>query len=303
MQKLDWEFIESRSGGYQRASYRGLVIEALQDCDASNPFESWDCEPPTLVYSGGRNGSRSDYSDGACETALDSIPDGKFRRHWRAIAEALDLKPEELHAEAIEEQKDYGGALTDIKRELAERALEELKPSAYSGNASDYLEALAALWRIAGREAVTWASSGYSQGDYASGLSVATPEWEEKTGAPRSSHKSQLEYAGKLWGYWAWGAVYGYVIKGPDGADLTDSARIGDSVWGFYGSDHGESGLEEQACDMADSIVDGARKARLDRLRSLITNRVPLHRRAFVLASTAPDLAPLFGKESAHVIA
>ena len=93
MQKLDWEFIESRSGGYQRASYRGLVIEARQDCDASNPFESWDCEPPTLVYSGGRNGSRSDYSDGACETALDSIPDGKFRRHWRAIAEALDLKP------------------------------------------------------------------------------------------------------------------------------------------------------------------------------------------------------------------
>jgi len=300
---LDWEFIANGGtygAGYQRADYCGLVIEAHQDTDARNPFTEYDCEPPTLVYFG--RSDRNDYADGACEGVLDSaiIPDGKFRRHWRAIAKALDVDADALHAEAIESQRDYGGGLTDIKRELCERALEELKPSHYSGNAGDYLEALASLWAIAGREAVTWTSSGYSQGDYADGLSVATAEWEKLTCAPRDAHKRLLEAAGELWGAWAWGDCYGFVIKGPDGADLEDSAFVGDSVWGYYGSEHDESGLEESAIESADSLLASVREKREARLRELIRNRVPLDRRARELASVAPDLAPLFGKESGN---
>jgi hypothetical protein len=55
-----------------------------------------------------------------------------------------------------------------------------------------------------------------------------------------------------LYGDWAWGNVYGYTIHAPvfdDEGEIEDWTELDDSCWGFYGDDHHDSGLEEQALD------------------------------------------------------
>lgn len=257
------------------ASYRGLTIYAVQDSDAENPFEAWEGEPPTLVYQGRREGF-SDYSDGALAAPLGAMNDRKIARNWRLIAHALGLTPAAVRQEIKERRADYGETAADTRRELFAVTLDDMR----HGNGSDYLEALATLWRIAGCAAETWASNGYSQGAWASGLSVATPEWAKKVGAPRSSHAEQCRAAGKLWGAWAWGDVYGYII-----ADDSDDHL--DACWGFYGSDFVESGLEEAAKEAADSIIAHRAKARQNKAAELIRARVPLALRPAILDAAA----------------
>lgn len=254
------------------ASYRGLTIYAVQDSDAENPFEAWEGVPPTLVYHGRRDGF-SDYSDGALAAPFGAMNDRKIARNWRLIAHALDLSPAAVRQEIAERRADYGDTADATRRELFDEALNDMR----HGNGSDYLESLATLWRIAGCSAATWASRGYSQGDGAEGLSVATPEWVKQTGAPKSSHESQCRAAGKLWGAWAWGDVYGYVV-----ADSYDDNI--ESCWGFYGSDFVESGLEEATKAAADSLIRARAKARQNKAAELIRARVPLNLRPDILA-------------------
>lgn len=287
MAKLSWDYVESRAGGYQVAKYRGLVIEAHNDTDARNPFEDFDGEPDLVVLYDRR---MTEYGNGSPLDPLSAFDDARLRRHLKAIASAVDLSPAELDREARETQKDYGGGLTDIKREAIGEALSDMSDS-------DRLEACAKLWTIAGHEALCTSTRGYSQGDYAESLLVATPEWAAKVGAPRDSHARQLEAAAKLYGAWARGDCYGYVIKAPDGSDLD---VMGDSCWGFYGSEHDESGLDEMAMDAADCLIDGATKARGDRLKELIRNRVPLALRPALLREAAEELAALWDKDSGN---
>lgn len=286
MPKLNWQYVEKRNApGFERARYRGLVIHAEQDCDAGNPFEQWDCEPDLVVLYDRR---LTEYGDGSPLNPLSALSDSKLRRHLRAAAKAVDLCPAELDRNAREAQRDYGGGLTEHKREAIAEALSDMGDS-------DRLEACAALWAIAGREALCTSSRGYSQGDYCELLLVASEQWEKKTGAPRDSHARQLEAAAKLYGYWAWGECYGYVIKAPDGSDLD---VMGDSCWGFYGSNHDESGLDDMAINAADCLIDSARKARGDKLKELSRNRVPLALRAQLLRDAAGELAGLWDKDS-----
>lgn len=275
---LAWEYQDHSSRPEYRATYRGFVIRAVQDQSPENPFGAWDCEPPTLIYRG-RDGF-DDYSGDTVADPLAAMSDGIISRHWRAIAKALDLKEEEHDSQVKEAVADIrAGAAAylsppktrtaPVRRELFEEALEDAK----HGNGSDYLETLAALWRISGAVAETWASNGYSQGDWAEGLSVATPEWAAKVGAPRSTHSDQCKYAGKLYGYWAWGDVYGFII----GEDDDD----GDSCWGFYGDDFRESGLEEAARGSVDAVIRN--RKRQAKAADLIKARVPLHLRPALL--------------------
>ncbi len=255
-------------------SYGALTIKAVRDDSPQNPFEDWDCEPPLLVW---YDGSLTEYGDGICEP-LAALSDWHISRRWRDIAAALDIKPETVEAEARDRAK--GERMADFRRDYFESALGEMRPSRYGGSGADYLSALAKLWEIAGVVALDSCSRGYSQGDYADVLAVALPAWADKVGAPRESHARQLESAVKLYGAWAWGDVYGYVIEGPDGETL-------DSCWGYYGSDHDESGLAEAAESAADYIYSAARKRKGERLKELIRNRVPVALRPALLAEAA----------------
>ncbi len=83
-----------------------------------------------------------------------------------------------------------------------------------------------------------------------------------------------LSSACKLYGDWAFGDVYGYRIE-----------ELEESCYGFYGIDHVESGLLEYAKNAIDSHISYTRKRRLNKVKELIKNHVPLGMRPTILAS------------------
>lgn len=97
--------------------------------------------------------------------------------------------------------------------------------------------------------------------------------------------KSDYEYEriadAKLWGAWAWGDVYGFVIESADGTELPGDCL--DSCWGFYGDDFNWSGLAEAAAESLAYIRKERRERRFAKMKELIRARVPLAIRAAIL--------------------
>jgi hypothetical protein len=262
----------SRSGTYQ-ASHAGLTIKAVQDSDSGCPWLEWDGNTPCIALS---DNSFSDYGKDAGFDLLNPfyspiMTDSILRRHMGALAKAVGWTSTVLHQEALE----YGFSnITEAKRDILADAL------AANFTKSDQLEALADIYQAIGFPAACMSSSGYSQGDYAELLFVATPQFIKAMGAPSIKDKAywskDMEGARKLWSAWAWGDVYGFVIE-KDGEHL-------DSCFGFYGQDFEFSGLADAALESAENIIFCSKKRRQSRLAELIKNRVPLALRAAILA-------------------
>lgn len=219
--------------------YRDHKIEIHRDFDPMNPFEEWDCEVPILVaYLDRAQYSLKSYG---VDESLPHLDRMVVAAHWRDMLNEMGLR------------SDWQGLLSFARGdarygrwgEPLDRLLAYEFEDHFNGlNVEGKLELLERVYGWMGITAVLGSTTGYCQGDYAEVLAVATPEWIEKTGAPSESHKAQCEGAIKLYGYWAWGNVYGYVIDGD-----------GDSCWGFYGDDHEESGLLEQAQNAIDCAI------------------------------------------------
>lgn len=281
--ELDFESNDSAypHGAIYSAEWHGFTVNIYQDSSPECPWTAWDCEPPLLAYSDRRLTEYGDASE--LHSPLSHISDGKLQRHQRAICDILDMDWTQFHSDALESQRDYGGSLVDIKREALEEALNDKQPDNYGGNASDYFDVLQRLWELAGYEAIDTSSHGYTQSCYADLLIVATPDWIKQTGAPRDSHRRQLESAAKLWSYWAWGNVYGYEIEDSDGEHV-------DSCWGFYSDDidgqgFHDSGMADYCLNALQHEIDTRRKARQSKLGELIRANVPLAVRADILAT------------------
>lgn len=267
------QFSYDNRAEYETATYRGFTIKAMRDTDAQNPFTDWDCEPPLATY---YDRSLTEYDDcGGMLDPLSGLSDSWINRRWQEAAKAIGCDLAAMVADVAD--RSQGERVADVRRDYLETALSDAQPSRYGGNAGDYFESVAALWAMRGVVAVTGYSTGYCQGHYADVLCVVTPAWAKKIGAPRASHKRQADYAIKLYGYWAWGDCYGWEIVSPDGDEL-------DSVWGYYGGDHEESGLAETVREHVDHIISAARKAKADKLKELIRNRVPVALRPALLA-------------------
>lgn len=277
MPKLSFEYDDK--SGESVAHYRGLKIRAANDSDASNPWESDDGLSPLLAYSD----SWLDYTgvdDIESPLTAEHFSDYRLGRDWRKLCSALDCDAAELEREAKESQRGYGGRLADIRRELLERELSDKRPSGGRSwsSACDYLDSLESLWQMAGVAALDFQRNGYSQGDSVRGLLVATPRWRAAMGIkPAADMAADLNGQADLFGQWAFGDCYGWIIEDSDGETL-------DSCWGFYGSDFDKSGLAESALEVAESILASARKRRCGRLAELIRNRVPLGARPALLA-------------------
>lgn len=71
------------------------------------------------------------------------------------------------------------------------------------------------------------------------------------------------------------GNVYGYTIDGDDWED---------SLWGFYGYNHEESGLLYEAQSTIDYHIEQQANKRYNRLKEFIRNNVPFHVRQTQLA-------------------
>lgn len=280
----------SQSGEYE-AEYKGLMIKAVNDPHAGNPWDDWDGSTP-LVVSYGRDSLRS-YSREAGFDLLKpfrshGIPDALLRRHMPAICAAfsefdvyscfIGSKVASFSDWLASETKDRtlrGDSMTEHKRDLLQECLDGMRDS-------DRLEALQSIYQAIGWQALCTCSTGYSQGDYAELLLVATPAFVKSTGAPALKNaaywREDMKAAAELYGAWAWGNVYGYVIA-------SDSDDHMDSCWGYYGTDFEASGLAESAINAADCLLKVAQYKREQCLARLIRNRVPLDKRPAMLAS------------------
>lgn len=202
-----------------------------------NPFEAFDCEPPLLVYSEilTKYGNVPDIGD-----LVGMIPDEVFARGNRVklIKENMNCS---LYDFALN-KRHYGESFRDA---FARECSEQCPEPGFRGWVSSiaHCEMLEFLCGLAGVPCFHKQSNGYSQGHSALVMAFATKEWAEMVGAPAESHVAQCEGACDLYGYWAWGDVYGISsIEDPDGNEIPDG-----SVWGFYGSDHEKSGLVDSA--------------------------------------------------------
>jgi hypothetical protein len=137
-------------------------------------------------------------------------------------------------AELVEAVRNAGNFKDAVTHELAC----DLRPSDWR-EWVDYFDTMQAVAAVAGIPYHLTRSNGYSQGDSALVFVAALPAWVEKVGAPADTLAEQCKDAADLWSAWAWGDVYGVAdILRPDGTEALEGA-----CWGFYGTDHKQSGL------------------------------------------------------------
>ena len=233
----------------------GYKVVIAQDEVPENPFENRDCEPPLVTYYGGRHGYAKSYQ-GAPETMreilhmlpADTWDSGKRVEFFKKfMADKFVLKDV---AWEIRRQGNTFEAMSDLlSAEYGE------KPDGWR-SALEWFKLAESLLNYAGIPCQYEQSDGYSQGDSTLCLVVLTPEWFEKSGASPEHSDEICKSAINLCSAWAWGDVYGgseIIAPGPldeDGYE-TDGEEVEDSsCWGFYGSDHEQSGLLEHARSM-----------------------------------------------------
>lgn len=280
MEKLNFEWHDSRNGGEYRAEANGFIVRAVHDDSPENPWDAWDGQPPLIVYS-----DRSLDEKGDVPNPLADMTDSFIARNWRALCKIFDQSPDA----AQERKSDYAyERIADAKRDLLDEWLDEIKPSRYSGHAGDYMVALGELCELRGWPSLSTSSHGYCQSDYAELLLIFSPAYAKEIGAawPRSAKakaeaRKSLEADAKLWGAWARGNVYGFVIESADGTELPGDCL--DSCFGFYGDDMAESGLAEAAAESLSYIRKERRERRFAKMKGLIRARVPLATRAAIL--------------------
>lgn len=281
MEKLNFEWHDSRNGGEYRAEVSGFVIRAVRDDSPESPWDAWDGQPPLIVYY-----DRSLDEKGDVPNPLADMSDSFIARNWRALCKIFYQSPDA----AKERKSDYEyERIADAKRELLDEWLDEIKPSRYSGHAGDYMTALGELCELRGWPSLSTSSHGYCQRDYAELLLIFSPAYAKEIGAkwPRTKAakaeaRERLKSDAKLWGAWAWGDVYGFVIESLDSDGDPDGDCL-DSCFGFYGDNFAESGLAEAAAESLSYIRQERRERRLAKLKELIRARVPLAARAAIL--------------------
>ena len=220
----------------QRFTIAGIHVEIWHDEYPENPYRDCDGMAPAIWF----YDSFKEYGGRDLESPLDGL---NVSRHWRAICTALDICPIHHDKEARLQKRDYPrDCMTEIRRELFREVLSDMRGETW-GRACDYLEALAALWRLRGVAADTFQSDGYSQGDSARGLIVHHPEWLKAMGMTTGKYDVEKDMRGdvKTYGAWAWGDVYGYTIGD-------------DSCAGFYGFDTDH--MAETIADSVNYILD-----------------------------------------------
>lgn len=239
--------------------YNGFKIKIYVDEDAQNPFEDFDGEPPIAVYYDGRI---TEYS-----TQYGNVSEVPELTHKQIMDNKADILEMTETTSLLELARD-GGQYSYKAVECINYAIQQFIEGEYT---SKRLELLKKAYDWAEIPCYLGTTRGYSQGDYAEALVVGTNQWLEATGVTEENIQKQLKYAVKLFGYWSWGDVFGYVVEK---VEKTDSV-VG-SCWGFYGDDLEESGLLESARSAIDYHIQSELKEKLSQTKTYIINKVPL---------------------------
>lgn len=235
------------------------ALFAVHDQDAQDPYH-WDFMPPMMRFSG-----RSHYESMQREREFDASDiirllkaehcDTREKREkllgiwgWYPFSRKYTGMIYRTALKCIaDERVCYKGKIADAFCDwIKDQDFDE--PYSWRGCIS-FFDRLEELCEVVGIACINEQSNGYSQGDAYCVFMAATPEWLEETGHSGDdldTLKENLMVSFRTWSAWAWGDCYGYVIKeiNEDG-DYVDVNRLEDSVWGYYGYDHKNSGLLE----------------------------------------------------------
>lgn len=264
MSKLEWTYMDD---GSYIAHHAGLTIHAQLDPSASNPIENDEGSWPMHV-STGRNDIKT-YGE-SLDHPLAAFSDELLVHDQITIGKILDITIEDLM-----QGHDFNNKPSKYCHDAAvlragfEDRFDVMVDSARDSEVAD-------LWRLTGATVLKTTITGYSQGDWADVMIVATKAKAAEFGCTEPITEAQLQGQVDTYKAWAYGDCFGYVITTPDGEEL-------DSCWGYYGSDHDESGLEEAAIQSAMHHAQLTHRRRLDKLKTLIRQRVPLDRRPALL--------------------
>lgn len=263
MSKLDWQYDDR--GSEEIATVRpGIRIRAVRDDCAQNPFTDGDCNWPIVVRSGERHGDRfTTYDTGVQSRGFNFDPLRGFNdaqlRHWQIhIAKAFNSTVRDL----IDTYGNSDDALpegrvachdADVLRDVFAQAWDDWSDS-------DRFDLAVELYQMIDIVALAGQTTGYSQGDWAEVLVIAHPDHIKRFGCATPPTAADLQGTIDLYGAWAWGDVYGYIVEHwvpaedsePEDFDpeFDEGEWVDDgSCWGYYGADHAASGLEESALE------------------------------------------------------
>lgn len=237
---LDFELNQANEYVAQVGRY---TVRIKQQSYAESPWDAWDCNAP-FVRAGDRQGDAPEYSRDFPD-ALDLyslINRAQLKKVCRELAQMLasevdsEYTPVKLYHEARESLGYYQAQ--DLAITMHEIAIDML----YARNP---LPAWEAGFSAMGWDYLNTCSQGYSQGDYVDILFVLPQRLLAQWGIREGTESDALDHARKLWGYWAWGDVYGFVIETPDGEHV-------DSCFGFYT----DSPDTDEESGLLDSIRD-----------------------------------------------
>lgn len=211
------------------------VLKIKHDSSPKNPFENWDCNFPTIT-------EYKDYSNGDIDRYLSNyLSFNQVRKHQKKICELIGVH----HYEFVRDYPESSERIDSLMDELSDFISDSLRNKAEFCNEFN----IPYLYKL---------SRGYSQGDASWVFICWTPEFGEITGVSNKATESDMEYTFKLYGYWAWGDVYGFEVVNEvtcEHCKVTHEEEV-NSCWGFYGNNHFESGLAEHIREYFDHLND-----------------------------------------------
>jgi len=256
--------------------YKGFTINVYQDDIPANPFEEWDCEPDIIVAYSGRGYGYDIHEYGNTRFAVPTLTREQIVKHIEDILNLVGYSTLLSFCRKESYFSDYSWGA-----DLVNDALSNYFEGLHTFDQMDFLEGFYNTV-MEGYTALCKSSHGYRQGDYANVLVIATPEWQNGIGC-KIDNPDKLKSTIDLYGYWAWGDVYGFVVEDEYGEHI-------DSCWGYYGPIE-TSGLIDDAEGSIDYQVEKIereereafekdKKKKQTKIKAMIKNHVPLCYRA-----------------------
>lgn len=242
--KITLDFGYDYALGCDVAEHNGYRIRAVCDDSPINPFEDHDGHWPIAVYS---DRSTTYYpKDITLLRPFGTIGDEMIVHMQVHFAKALGSTVHDLIECYLTDEPVAYSSDANVLRDAFEQALDDM-------SGTDQLDTAAEIWTLGGIPAVSTQVSGHCQGDWAQVLVVALPETQAEFGNT-APDEADLIGTADLYGWWAWGDVYGYVIERPvavdEDGDVIEWEEIEEgSCWGYFGPDHSQSGLADAALE------------------------------------------------------
>lgn len=222
-------------------TYRGYNIEIENDEYAENPYENWDGNVPLITK---HSGGGQDYSKGAIIRHLANFfTDNQIIHHQKKIAEIFDID--------LNYFKDYNFEKNE--------KIDDIRSAIEESTDFDQWEKFCHLAKI---PHLNTSRSGYSQGDWSELFICETPEFLQETGCKKLTEEMMTAGA-DLYGFWAFGDVYSF-----------DIPEVEDSCSGYYGTNHQESGLLDEAQSSIDYYIKKVTENKFKKLKELIKAKV-----------------------------